>query len=336
MVAIRDILRNELMNEIVSIRVDTLWKMFALKKDGRLPKVDEEGATGDFDNKGAMFVPGSLVFGDSDKKAIVKTPFKGTSVKEFRSALRESMRLDNATLLYPDGIATGVNLDNGFFAEVSGNIIEIKQSATRRKSMQPARPPARINSQHITRSNCPTYINPPYGSRTKLSSCLAVCLGEPRLYYTVCRKELGLRGNEENEFWEGIAQARKPMQAKDGSVLAPPYIIVCHATRYREEIFTGITRILGVGRFGEFATLTLEEANNDLLNELEGGKDAFSPSDVIAEHDGVQVVAVIRIFPKTTPGKRLARTTTKLISPSKDLDLNLETVTKEARARYNI
>jgi hypothetical protein len=336
MVAIRDIVRNELMNEIVSIRVDTLWKMFALKKDGRLPRIDDEGATGDFDNKGAMFVPGCLVFEDSDKKAIAKKSYKGPTVKEFKRAVRDAMRLDNATLLYPDGIATGVNLDNGFFAEVSGNILEIKQAATRRKTIQPAHPPARINSQHVTRSNCPTYINPPYGSRTKLSSCLAVCLGEPRLYYAVCRAEFGLRGTEEADFWEGIAQARKPVLAKDGTVLAPPFIIVCHATRYREEIYTGITRILGVGRFGEFATFTIEEATNDLLNEIEGGKDAFSPSDVIAEFDGTPMVAVIRIFPKTTPGKRLARTTTKLISPAKDLDLNIDAVTKEARARYNI
>ena len=62
-----------------------------------------------------MFLPGCLVFEDSDKKAITKKPYKGPTVKEFKSAVREAMRLDNATLLYSDGIASGVNLDNGFF-----------------------------------------------------------------------------------------------------------------------------------------------------------------------------------------------------------------------------
>jgi len=33
----KDLIGNELLNEIISIGVDTLWKMLALKKEGRLP-----------------------------------------------------------------------------------------------------------------------------------------------------------------------------------------------------------------------------------------------------------------------------------------------------------
>ena len=55
MITKKDLIGTELIKEIISIRVDTLWKMLALKKEGLFPKIDEEGATGEFDNKGAMF-----------------------------------------------------------------------------------------------------------------------------------------------------------------------------------------------------------------------------------------------------------------------------------------
>lgn len=45
MVTKKDSIGNELMREIIAIRVDTLWKMLGLKVKGRLPKVEDEGAT---------------------------------------------------------------------------------------------------------------------------------------------------------------------------------------------------------------------------------------------------------------------------------------------------
>ena len=42
------------MKEIISIRIDTLWRMIKRKLEGRLPEIDEKGATGKFDNKGAI------------------------------------------------------------------------------------------------------------------------------------------------------------------------------------------------------------------------------------------------------------------------------------------
>jgi hypothetical protein len=42
----KKIIENELMKEIVSIRVDALWKMLSQKKDGLFPEPYEEGATG--------------------------------------------------------------------------------------------------------------------------------------------------------------------------------------------------------------------------------------------------------------------------------------------------
>ena len=64
------------------------------------------------------------------------------------------------------------------------------------------------------------------------------------------------------------------------------------STRYREEIMTGITRISGFGKFGEFATFTLEQINADLLNEVGVPASKLSPDEIVAEHDGVQVAAV--------------------------------------------
>jgi hypothetical protein len=219
---------------------------------------------------------------------------------------------------------------------MAGRILAIKHEARTRKPMLKVDPPARITSQQITRSYCPGYIPPPYGSRTKLTSCFAVCLIEPGMYYVLGNREFGLRGEDAKAFWNGIRTTRKPIVGKDDKILAAPYAVICHTTRYKKEVLTGITRILGFGKFGEFANFTLEEATNDLLNELEGGKSEFHPNDIFAEYEGVQVVGVLRMYPRTTPGKRLMRTTPVLVSPVRDLDLDLERITKEAKARYNI
>lgn len=335
MATVKDIIRNELMKEIAAIRLDTAWKMLALKKEGRFPKIDDEGSTGEFDNKGAMFVPGHFIFEDSDKKPVEKQKFREPGPDQFRKMIREAMRYDNATLLYPDGMAVGININNGFFAEMSGNILAIKQAAMKRKTMAASSPPEKINSFHITRSLCPGYVNAPYGARTKLSSCIAVCITEPMLYYVQCRNVFGLRGQEEDTFWTGVGASRKPIMGENGIPLAPPYVVVCHTTMYKERVYTGLTRILGLGKFGEFATFTLEEPTSDLLNELDI-KDDCQPGDIFAEYEGTQVIGVLRFYPKTTPGKRLLRTTAKLISPVKDLELDVEKIGREARQRYGM
>jgi hypothetical protein len=64
----KSIIENELMKEIISIRIDTLWKMITQKTENRLPEIDEEGATGKFDNKGAIFIPGGLIYQDVDEQ----------------------------------------------------------------------------------------------------------------------------------------------------------------------------------------------------------------------------------------------------------------------------
>jgi len=110
-------------------------------------------------------------------------------------------------------------------------------------------------------------MTPPFGARTRISSCLAVCLIEARLYFISCRKELGLRGSEEQTVWDGLREARHAILGSHKTPLSPPAIVVCHTTRYRDRNLGGITRILGYGRFGEFACLSMERVTSGLLAE---------------------------------------------------------------------
>jgi hypothetical protein len=337
MILKRKLLANELLKEIIRIRIDTLWKMLYLRSKGFLPGKYDEGATGDFDNKGAMFIPGGLIFTDSDKNAIIKEEYKRTSTTEFREKIREAMQYDNATLLYPGAISFGVNLDNGFFSAVASNIINYKYLALKRKKTFGSNPPLKINSDDISKSHAPLYMKAPYGARTKLSSCLAVCLIEPRMYYMQCRSEFSVSyHSEEIEVWNTIKTALSPVTGKSGVILAQPHIIVCHTTRYRETIFGGITRILGYGKIGEFSTLTFEKVNHDLVSELEQGKSRISETHYISDFNGIKIVCVLRSYYPTKPGKRLNKCDTQIIHLEKDLDIDVEKISAESRERYTI
>lgn len=331
------IIRNELFREVAAIRLDAVWRMLALDREGKLPAKDEEGATGRYDNKGAIFVPGGLIFEDSDRNPIDHEDQGELSRKAFREQIREAMRYDNATLLYRNGIASGVSLNNGFYALVSGNILAYKKAATRRRALLEQKPERRISSDAITRSHCPSYFVPPYGSRTKLSSCLSVCLSEPRLFYVVCRTKFALRGEEEHQaVWDAIRSARRPVVGKKSIPLAPPYIVVCHVTRYKESAMGGFTRVLGIGKFGEFASFTMERVSTELLGEL-GRRESGIPTDwLCAEDHGVQVAAVLRIYEGTKHGRRAQRFSTHLLHPQEDLQLEVGAIARQAGERYRI
>ncbi len=334
-VKLADLLDNVLMREILSVRIDTAWRMLHLEAEGRLPPPDAEGATGELDNKGALFVPGGLVFDDSDRKPIKPDRTGMMSAATFQRRIRAAMRHDNATLLYPDGIALGTNLDNGFFADIAGSILAFKQSAHKRRPPFEPKPVERIDSIQITRSHCPTYVQPPYGSRTRLSSCLAVCLMETRMYYVACRKEFGLRGEkEEQAVWDNIRDARKPILGKQQVPLAPACIVVCHTTRYRERNLGAITRLLGYGKFGEFGCLTLERASAALLSECNLTAKQIPQRFVVAEHNGTKVAVVLRTYEQTKPGRRKRRTHAQMVAVGEDLSVDLEALAQEARQRY--
>jgi hypothetical protein len=332
----KDLLGNELMKEIITIRFDALWKMLRLKQEGRMPKIDEEGATGKFDNKGAIFVPGGMVYADVDEMPIAYDSSGDMDSQTFRAKVRAAMQYDNATLLYADGMSVGVNLDTGFFSKAARQIFAYKKAAMKRNKKIGEKVPFELSSNDITRSHCPAYVNEPYGSRTRISACLSVGLIEPHMFYAYCQTELRLRKEEKETFSRRLDTAQEPVLGKDQMLLFPPFIIVCHNTRYREDILTGITRILGFGKFGEFATFTFEDASKALLHETKSKKEEFAPADLFAQHGETKVVGVLRIYAPTTPGKRSPRATAKIISPSKDLGLDLGEMEMEAKECYQL
>jgi hypothetical protein len=331
-----DLIGNELMKELISIRADTLWRMLALKAEGGLPRIEDEGATGEFDNKGALFVPGGLIYSDVDENPIHYKAYGDKGPKEFSKKIRSAMSYDNATLIHPDGMATSVNLNNGFFSRAARKIFAYKKAAMKRIKRVKEGDSFELSSDDITRSQCPNYIREPYGARTRLSACISVGLTEAPMFFAYCKTELGLNSEEERAFSSDLDQAQEPVLGKDKTILAPPFIVVCHDTRYREDILTGIIRILGIGKFGEFATITLEPATKAILQETRRRKEEFSAAEIFAEYKGIKTVGVLRIYAPTTPGKRSLKTTTRLISPANDLGLDLQKIEEEARERYRI
>jgi len=336
MITKKELIGSELLREIIRIRVDALAKMLELLTKDRLPKINEEGATGDFDNKGAIFVPGGLILEDSDRRPIRKDRYHRVTRTAFRELVRDCMQHDNATLLFQDGYLRGVNLDNGFFAEKSSQILGAKWAARRRTRTLERRPPKKIRSDDICKSLCPEAMPAPYGSRTKLSSCLAVCLIEPRLYYIECTNEFALRGAAARRAWERIRSARRALRGSRGALLAPPYVVVCHQTRYRRNALGGITRILGIGEFGEFATVTLEVVTAEFAEELREKKISWSDAEVVAAAGKRPVLGVIRVYPPTTPGARSRGSQIMLLSFPKDVGFSPRHILRTARQRYRL
>ena len=102
----------------------------------------------------------------------------------------------------------------------------------------------------------------------------------------------------------------------DGNVLFPPYIVVCHDTRYRKNSFTGLTRILGIGKFGEFATFSFESLNKDLAGELQRKKQAVHSEDTFALIEQMPILGILRVYEQTNPGKRRLNYKLYLVSPA--------------------
>ncbi|MEN8691457.1 MAG: hypothetical protein AB1Z20_15260 [Desulfobacterales bacterium] len=336
MIAKRAILGNELIKEIISIRTDTLWKMLRQKKDGMMPGVTEEGATGKYDNKGAIFIPGGLILQDVDENPIEYESYRAIDTGSFREKIKSAMRYDNATLLFPDGIVSGINLDTGFFSKAARRIYTFKRAAFRRTMKTGPKIPTKISSDDIIRSHCPTFFKPPYGARTRISTCASIGLVDPPMFFAYCNNQLNFTQKQAEVFSRSLDAAQEPVMTKNGNVLYPPYIVVCHDTRYKENNFTGLTRILGIGKFGEFCTFSLEGVNPTLLGELKRKSQEFSPEDVFSEFDSIKVLGVLRVYAPTNAGKRSLKYDLHIVSPKKDLDISPKQIEKEARSRYHI
>jgi len=333
----KELVDNELMREIVRIRIDTAWRMLYLADHNLLPPIDSEKATGDFDDKGALFLPGPYIFQDSERRHVVY-PKRDTNltVEAFRERVRGAMRHDNATLLYPRALVSGINLDNSFFLELSRNIMYAKSASRKNTITLAENNPVSMSSDDIARSYCPQYIPMPYGSRTKLSGALSVCVNHPHLYFISAHQAFSFREQERIDYWAAIRSImREPMISAEGILLAHPVVITCHNTRYKDDAFTGLTRIGGYGTFGEFATITIERLSKELLSDTGKTKESVASDELVANHNGIQLVCVLRSYPHTTPGKRLLKgVTTKILHPEKDLRIDVHDIEDAAKVRY--
>ena len=332
----KEILGSVLLKELIAIRSDTLWRMLSLFQQDQLPEVNEEGATGKLDNKGAIFIPGGLVYQDVDEKQISYDPLGSLNETIFREKIRASMQYDNATLLFPDGLANSVNLDSGFFTRAARRIYTFKTAAFKRKVKIGRKIPIDIDSNDIIRSHCPTYIDPPYGSRTRISTCVSTGLTDPHMYFAYCKTEFNLSRQRLKTFVTKLDAAQERSELADGTVLYPPYVVVCHDTRYSQNSLTGLIRILGIGRFGEFSTFTFEMLNNHLSAEMKRKDIEHSEEHIFAEHDGISVLGLLRTYGPTNPGKRSLKYRLDLVSPEKDLGIDLDQIANEACKRYQI
>lgn len=310
------------MKEVIAIRLHTLRQLIRRYEKGIMPAVNEEGATGTFDNKGAIFIPGGLIYQDVDERFIRYDPYGRISAATFREKIRESMRNDNATLLYPDGIASAINLDSGFFSRAARRIYTYKKTAFRRTKKVGSSSAFEISSDDIIKSHCPTYMKPPYGARTRISSCVSVGLIDPPMYYVYNKTELNLTTKRARRFVEDLDSVREKTLSEEGRVLFPPYIIVCHDTRYRKNNYTGLTRVLGIGKFGEFATFTFESMNNRLIGELQRKKVSVNETDYVAFVDGRPILAIVRIYEPTNPGKRKPKYQLFALSLHRDVEID--------------
>lgn len=320
MIHLKQIIGNELMKEVIAIRLHTLHKLIRQYEKGGMPGANEEGATGTFDNKGAIFIPGGLIYQDVDERFIRYEPYGTISAASFRKRIRKAMRNDNATLLYPDGIAPAINLDSGFFSRAARRIYTYKKTAFRRTKKVGSNTALEISSDDIIKSHCPTYMKPPYGARTRISSCISVGLIEPPMYYAYNKTELNMSSERARRFVEDLDSVRDKTLSEEGRLLFPPYIIVCHDTRYRKNSFTGLTRILGIGKFGEFATFSFESLNNSLMGELQRKKLSVTDKDYVAFVDGRPILPLIRIYEQTNPGKRQPKYQLYVLSMQKDVE----------------
>lgn len=315
MISKKQILGNELIKEVIAIRLHTLNKMLNQYEKGRMPGVNEEGATGKFDNKGAIFIPGGLIYQDVDEQFIRYESYGKISAHAFREKIRDAMQNDNATLLYHDGIAPAINLDGGFFSRAARRIFTYKKAAFRRTKKISSADALEISSDDIIKSHCPTYMKPPYGARTRISTCVSVGLIDPPMYYAYNKTELNFSTKQARRFVNDFEKTRERALSSEGLVLFPPYIVVCHDTRYRKNNYTGLTRILGIGKFGEFATFSFESLNKELAGELHRKKQIVHPEDTFAFIEQRPVLGVLRVYAQTNPGKRLLKYRPYIVSP---------------------
>jgi hypothetical protein len=156
------------------------------------------------------------------------------------------------------------------------------------------------------------------------------------MFFAYNRTELNFSEKQTQIFIHDLDQAREHAVSSDGKILYAPHVVVCHDTRYKENNFTGLTRVLGIGKFGEFATISFEAISPLFLKELKRKKMKIRPEEACASYGALQIYAILRIYSETNPGRRLSKYSLYILDPKEDLCLNVRKLTSEAKKRYNI
>lgn len=336
----KSILETELMKEIIGIRIDSLWKMLSIPSEQQ-PDIYEEGATGKFDNKGAIFCPGGYIPYNSQRRKIKKEKLEFTKLESsiFVDKIRDAMKYDNAILFYEDGISKNVNLDNGFFLQIAPLLLRtVKHSRQNKRDMR-TNGYRDLNAMDINKSYFPPVSKnqeePRYGSRSLLTSSIATCMNFPSVYCDLSESVLNLYEEQSVELFDNIRNNRKPIYSGDEKLLANSHLIICHDTKYLKNSMVGLTRIMTENGFGEFATFSIEKVTNSLFKEF-SNKKKLNDDEIIANYFGSSYVGVLRKYPGVSiPGRRSRRVSTSLIKP-RELGIDLESITYDAIERYNV
>jgi hypothetical protein len=156
------------------------------------------------------------------------------------------------------------------------------------------------------------------------------------MYFAYCKAEFNLSRQGLKTFAAKLDTAQEVFKSADGTVLYSPYVVVCHDTRYKENSLTGLIRILGIGKFGEFSTFSFEMVDNRLTGEMKRKKIDYGKEHIFAEFDSITVLGVLRTYEPTNPGKRSLKYRLDLVSHEKDVDIDLDRIAGRAHERYKI
>ena len=251
-------------------------------------------------------------------------------------------RLDCVGLLWKVRTNAGIRTSelstenySGFFSKAARHIYTFREAAFRRRKRIKDHIYFTVISDDIIRSHCPTYMPRPYGARTRISSCAVIGLIDPPLFFLYCKTHFNLSIDQAEIFAEQLDKAQDPVITNDGTVLYQPYLIICHGTRYKENSLTGLTRLLGIGNFGEFATFSFEQINQTLIRELKRKHKTYTSEDIFAEYKDICVLGILRIYSTTKIGKRPQKYSLHIVSPEKDIGLNMDQLRQAAQKRYH-
>ncbi|UCE51913.1 MAG: hypothetical protein JSV31_22030 [Desulfobacterales bacterium] len=81
---------------------------------------------------------------------------------------------------------------------------------------------------------------------------------------------------------------------------------------------------------------SFEMLNKQLIREMKRKKIDHGKEHIFAEHNGIRVLGTLRTYSPTGAGKRSRNYRLDLVSPEKDVNIDLDRIAKRARERYQI